>query len=189
MERTYESAAALAGRATGPLTGHLVAFVTWLIDQQFAASVIYIKVQHALAFDRWLAEGGVPLADLGEVHVSRYQHRSRRRHQRIFDAPLVVDFLDELEKVRDVMPRTRNLRLTAIHSLFRYIAFEAPAHAAQTQRVLAIPAKRFTRALIPFLADRKSMRCSRHPIGVHGQGDAITPSFCSPCRPDYVCRS
>jgi site-specific recombinase XerD len=68
------------------------------------------------------------------------------------DAPLVVDFLDELEKVRDVMPRTRNLRLTAIHSLFRYIAFEAPAHAAQTQRVLAIPAKRFTRALIPFLS-------------------------------------
>jgi integrase/recombinase XerD len=83
MERTYESAAALAGRATGPLTGHLVAFVTWLIDQQFTASVIYIKVQHALAFDRWLAEGGVPLADLGEVHVARYQHRSRRRHQRI----------------------------------------------------------------------------------------------------------
>lgn len=83
MERTYESAAALAGRATGPLTSHLVAFVTWLIDQQFTASVIYIKVQHALAFDRWLAEGGVPLADLGEVHVARYQHRSRRRHQRI----------------------------------------------------------------------------------------------------------
>jgi site-specific recombinase XerD len=68
------------------------------------------------------------------------------------DAPLVVDFLDELEKVREVTPRTRNLRLTAIHSFFRYIAFEAPAHAAQTQRVLAIPAKRFTRALIPFLS-------------------------------------
>jgi site-specific recombinase XerD len=68
------------------------------------------------------------------------------------DAPLVVDFVDELEKVRDVTPRTRNLRLTAIHSFFRYIAFEAPAHAAQTQRVLAIPSKRFTRALIPFLS-------------------------------------
>jgi len=83
MERTYESAAALARCASGPLAGHLVAFVTWLIDQQFAASVIYIKVQHALAFDRWLAERGVVLADLGEVHIERYQHRSRRRHQRI----------------------------------------------------------------------------------------------------------
>jgi site-specific recombinase XerD len=67
------------------------------------------------------------------------------------NAPLVADFLDELEKVRDVTARTRNLRLTAIHSFFRYVAFEAPTHAAQTQRVLAIPAKRFTRALVPFL--------------------------------------
>ena len=68
------------------------------------------------------------------------------------DAPLVVGFLDELEKVRDVTARTRNLRLTAIHSFFRYVAFEAPEHAAQIQRVLAIPAKRFARALVPFLS-------------------------------------
>ena len=32
------------------------------------------------------------------------------------------------------------------------MAFEAPAHALQIQRVLAIPAKRFTRALVPFLS-------------------------------------
>src|SRR5256885_13250511 len=68
------------------------------------------------------------------------------------DAPLVVDFLDDLEKVRDVTARTRNLRLTAIQSFFRYVAFEAPTHAAQIQRVLAIPAKRFARALVPFLS-------------------------------------
>jgi site-specific recombinase XerD len=67
------------------------------------------------------------------------------------DAPIVIDFLDELEKVRKVAPRTRNLRLTAIHSFFRYVAFEAPAHAAQIQRVLAIPPKRFARKLVPFL--------------------------------------
>lgn len=67
------------------------------------------------------------------------------------DAPIVVDFLDELEKLREVTARTRNLRLTAIRSFFRYVAFEAPAHAAQIQRLLAIPAKRFARALVPFL--------------------------------------
>ena len=67
------------------------------------------------------------------------------------DTPIVIDFLDELEKVRKVVPRTRNLRLTAIHSFFRYVAFEAPAHAAQIQRVLAIPPKRFARKLVPFL--------------------------------------
>jgi site-specific recombinase XerD len=39
-----------------------------------------------------------------------------------------------------------------VHSFFRYLAFEAPTHLAQIQRVLAIPAKRFTRALVPFLS-------------------------------------
>jgi site-specific recombinase XerD len=68
------------------------------------------------------------------------------------DASLVVEFLDELEKTRDVTARTRNLRLTAIRSFFRFVAFEAPAHAAQIQRLLAIPAKRYTRALVPFLS-------------------------------------
>ncbi len=67
------------------------------------------------------------------------------------DAPLVAAFLDDLETARAVTARTRNLRLTAIHSFFRYVAFQEPSRAAQIQRVLAIPAKRFTRALVPFL--------------------------------------
>jgi site-specific recombinase XerD len=68
------------------------------------------------------------------------------------DAPLVVAFLDELESVRLVGARTRNLRLTAIHSFCHYAAFEMPSHAAQLQRILAIPSKRFTRTLVPFLS-------------------------------------
>ena len=68
------------------------------------------------------------------------------------DAPLVADFLDEQEQVRGVTARTRNLRLTAVHSFFRYAAFEMPSHSAHIQRVLAIPAKRFSRALVPFLS-------------------------------------
>jgi site-specific recombinase XerD len=68
------------------------------------------------------------------------------------DAPLVVAFLDHLEKHRGLSVRSRNLRLTAIHSFFRYAAFEAPTHADQIQRVLAIPSKRFTRTQVHFLA-------------------------------------
>ena len=56
---------------TGPLAGHLDAFVGSLIDQQFIASVIFIKVRHALTFDGWLAMRGVELADLGDVHIER----------------------------------------------------------------------------------------------------------------------
>ena len=60
-------------------------------------------------------------------------------------------FLDDLENRQDVSIRSRNLRLTAIHSFFRYAAFEAPAHSAQIQRVLAIPSKRFMRTLVHFI--------------------------------------
>jgi len=67
------------------------------------------------------------------------------------DAPLAVAFLDHLEKHQGVSVRTRNLRLTAIHSFFRYAAFELPSHAAQIQRVLAIPSKRYARRLVSFL--------------------------------------
>lgn len=67
------------------------------------------------------------------------------------DAPLIVAFLDHLEQHQGLSIRSRNLRLTAIHSFFRYVAFEAPAHSAQIQRVLAIPSKRFTRIMVQFL--------------------------------------
>lgn len=67
------------------------------------------------------------------------------------DAPLVLAFLDEIEQRRGVTARTRNLRLTAIHSFFRYAAFESPEHSALIQRVLAIPSKRFTARLVQFL--------------------------------------
>jgi len=67
------------------------------------------------------------------------------------DAPLVLAFLDDLESARRAGARTRNLRLTAIRSFSHYASFETPSHAAQLQRILAIPAKRFTRTLVPFL--------------------------------------
>lgn len=67
------------------------------------------------------------------------------------DAPLIVEFLNYLEKQHGICARSRNLRLTAIHSFFRYAAFEEPTYSAQIQRVLAIPNKRFTHTLVPFL--------------------------------------
>ncbi len=60
-------------------------------------------------------------------------------------------FLDELEQQRGLTIRSRSLRLTAVHSFFRYAAFELPTHAAQIQRVLAVPSKQFTRTLVSFL--------------------------------------
>jgi site-specific recombinase XerD len=67
------------------------------------------------------------------------------------DAPFISAFLSEIEKTRGVGARTRNLRLTAIRSFFRFAAYEMPTHGAQIQRVLAMPTKRFDRRLIDFL--------------------------------------
>lgn len=69
------------------------------------------------------------------------------------DATLVGAFLDHLERQRENSARTRNGRLTAIRSLFRYAALRHPEHAAVIERVLAIPPKRFDRALVTFLTE------------------------------------
>ena len=67
------------------------------------------------------------------------------------DAPLICGFLDHLEKERGNGARTRNARLAAIRSFFRFVALREPTHAALIQRVLAIPQKRFDRDLVAFL--------------------------------------
>jgi len=67
------------------------------------------------------------------------------------DAPMIGAFLEHLEHARHNSVRTRNNRLAAIHSLFRYAALRHPDHAALIQRVLAIPDKRADRELVSFL--------------------------------------
>jgi integrase/recombinase XerD len=71
------------------------------------------------------------------------------------DAPLISAFLNHLETDRGNSVRTRNARLAAIHSLFRYAALQHPDHAAVIQRVLAIPPKRCDRALITYLTEKE----------------------------------
>ena len=67
------------------------------------------------------------------------------------DPSLIGEFLDDLEKQRSNCTRSRNLRLTAIRSFFRYAAFEEPAQSGLIQRVLAMPSKRYEKKLVGFL--------------------------------------
>jgi site-specific recombinase XerD len=69
------------------------------------------------------------------------------------DAPLITAFLDHLEHDRANSPRTRNARLAAIHSMFRFAAFRHPEHAELISRVIAVPTKRFDRAIVSYLAE------------------------------------
>ncbi len=69
------------------------------------------------------------------------------------DVALIGAFLDHLEQDRGNTVRTRNARLAAVRSLFRYAALRHPEHAASIARVLAIQPKRFERALVNFLTE------------------------------------
>ena len=64
---------------------------------------------------------------------------------------MISAFLNHLETARHNSIRTRNVRLTAIRSLFSYAALRHPEHALLIQRVLAIPPKRFDKRIVTFL--------------------------------------
>ena len=68
-------------------------------------------------------------------------------------AELVGEFLNHLERSRKNGIRTRNARLAAIRSFFRYLAAREPTRLGMIQRVLAIPQKRFERNIVRFLTE------------------------------------
>lgn len=66
---------------------------------------------------------------------------------------LILRFLTDLETTRRNSVRTRNARLAAIHSFFRYVLDGHPECALPCHRVLAIPVKRATRPLLGYLTE------------------------------------
>lgn len=66
-------------------------------------------------------------------------------------APFIASFLNHLERDRGVSPRSRNVRLAAIHSFFNYVALQEPAVGGVAQRVLAIKSKRCAKSPVEFL--------------------------------------
>jgi site-specific recombinase XerD len=71
------------------------------------------------------------------------------------DAKLIGSFLKHLEQDRRNSARSRNNRLSAIHSFFGYVCLNEPALARHCQRVLAMPFKRFERGPVEFLTSEE----------------------------------
>lgn len=67
------------------------------------------------------------------------------------DASLISAFLDHAEKERGLSARSRNVRLAAIRSFFRYVALQEPMRSALVQRVLAMPNKKFEKRQVSHL--------------------------------------
>jgi integrase len=93
------------------------------------------------------------------------------------DAPLVAAFLNDLEKTRDISARTRNLRLTAIRSFFRYAAFEASAYSAQIQRSFPCTASATTGRSFASSRAQKWMRY--WPPRTRALGMVVVTTLCS----------
>jgi integrase/recombinase XerD len=67
------------------------------------------------------------------------------------DAPLILAFLEHLEKKRGNSGRTRNARLAAINSFFRFLEYRVPSCLDQARRIHAIPMKKTDQTLVGYL--------------------------------------
>lgn len=153
MERSYKSAAALVGRATGPLSEHLGPFVRTLIRQHYVPAVVYVKALHALAFDGWLARQHVVPSDLTEAHVVRFQRRRRRGGR--------IRAETKHGEHRNVMDVLRYLRTIGVCPAALRISTPASDHVADYEQYLrnqqglaASSIKRYAGVAREFLAQR-----------------------------------
>lgn len=85
----------------------------------------------------------------------------------------VKSFLEWLEEKRGCSIRTRNLRLVAIHSLFRYIAVQQPEYLFQAQQILSIPEKKTVQTIVSYLpaADIEALLAAPNPLTTQGLRD------------------
>ena len=90
------------------------------------------------------------------------------------DAPLIGAFLAHLEHDRGNSPCTRNARLGAIHSFYRFAALEHPEHAQTIARIMAIPTNGTSATPSATSTRARSRRCSPRPIATHGSAAATT---------------
>ena len=91
----------------------------------------------------------------------------------------VTAFLQNLEEVRDNHVSTRNVRLSAIHSFFRYMGAQYPEHLAQAQRILNLPFKRTETREIEHLdfAELQAVLQGIDQSKSHGRRDLVLLSF------------
>src|SRR5260370_12496047 len=88
-------------------------------------------------------------------------------------APLVLEFLADLETRRRNSGRTRNARLAAVQTFFRYVASREPALASACSPVLAIPGKKTIRPVLGYLSEQELVHlfAQVNRLGKRGERD------------------
>jgi site-specific recombinase XerD len=85
----------------------------------------------------------------------RRKHAPSKLRVQDLDSVLLGAFLQYLEQARANVPKTRNIRLAALRSFFRFVAYAEPECSLQCQQILAIPTKRHERAAVEFLTEEE----------------------------------
>lgn len=91
----------------------------------------------------------------------------------------IEGFLGWIEKERNCCVHTRNVRLAAIHSYFRYLQFENPDNIYEWQRILQIPVKKGLKATLGYtsLAGIKLLLEQPNQATLSGRRDLALLSF------------
>ena len=122
-----------------PLAPHVTAFLRERLPEQRGAS-LHTCDTYAYA-----------LKLLFEYVSSRTATAPSALNVEDLSAPVILGFLEHLEKKRGNSPRTRNARLVAIKSFMHFMEYREPALLDQVRQVLAVPAKRTDEALVGYL--------------------------------------
>ena len=144
-----------------PLAPHLSAFLREHLPRERGAS------QHTIA----------AYAHCYRLLLTFAAERRKSRPSRIaledLDAGLITAFLDHLEGERSNSARSRNARLAAIHSLFRFLEYRVPSCLEQARRIHAIPMKRSDQPLVGYLtkAEMKALLAAPDPSTRQGARD------------------
>jgi len=96
------------------------------------------------------------------------------------DAPLVLDFLNDLETTRGNGPSSRNIRLAAIKSFMHFLEYRVPSAIEQIRRILAIPAKKAESKLVRHLTaeETQALLDAPDPTGWKGIRDRAMLHLC-----------
>jgi len=126
-----------------------------------------------------------PLSDYPVVDLSQERQSPSSLDWDDLSAEAISAFLDHLEAGRGNSARSRNARLAAVRSLFRYAALRHPEHAQLIAQVLAIPQKRFDPHRSHSSPSPKPTRC--WPPLTRAAGKAAATAPCSPWPRKQAC--
>jgi integrase/recombinase XerD len=171
-----EEAPALAGkklplvhaRANTPIAPHLTAFFEQRLPLERHASE-NTRTSYAYAFQLLLAFA----SDRLKVTPSQVAVEQ-------IDAPLVLDFLNDLEVTRSNGPNSRNTRLAAIKSFMHFLEYRVPSAIEQIRRILAIPAKKTESKMVGHLTaeEIQALLDAPDPRGWKGTRDRAMLHLC-----------